>query len=82
LLFTRLAERRRVQLVLLCISGYLGVLLVNTVQTYSGRGPFDLSVPMAPLLIVSIAAVVAAYALAGRELLRRPAAGIVAADDR
>jgi hypothetical protein len=82
LLFTRLAERRRVQLVLLCIAGYLGVLLVNTVQTYSGRGPFDLSVPLALLLAASVIAMIAAYAAAGLALLHSPADAAVGANER
>jgi hypothetical protein len=77
LLFTRLHERRRVQLVLLCLAGYLGVLLINTLQTYSGRGPFDLSLPLALLLIASVLAIVAAYVATGVALWRIPVESLV-----
>ncbi len=70
LLFTTWNERRRVAIVTIGAIGFVGLLLAMLVQTYSGLAPFDLSLPLALLLAVSVLSLIAAYASAAAALWR------------
>ena len=64
LLFTPWSESRRTRAVALAAAGYTGLVTASAVQTYSGRAPLDLTLPVALILGLSVASVAAAFAIA------------------
>ena len=62
--FAGWSEDRRTRWVLLAAAGYAGIVLVGSLQTFSGRAPFDVSLPATVLLAASVLLIVAAYTAA------------------
>ena len=73
LLFTGWEESRRTRVVLVATAGYVGLLAVGTLQTFTSRAPLDLAWLAALMLAVSVLLTAVPYA-AALAALRRPAA--------
>jgi hypothetical protein len=61
---TQLSERRRTHAVAIGALGYGALVAASTVQTFSGRGPLDLSLPGALLAVAGLSVLVASFAVA------------------
>ena len=64
LLFTNWSEIKRTRTVILGAGGYLGLVAVSALQTFSGRAPFDLTLTPAVALGICATLLVGAYAAA------------------
>ena len=73
LLFTGWEESRRTRVVLVATAGYVGLLAVGTLQTFTSRAPLDLAWLAALMLGVSVLLTAVPYA-AALAALWRPAA--------
>ena len=73
LLFTGWGENRRTRVVLVATAGYVGLLAVGTLQTFTSRAPLDLAWLTALMLAVSVLLTAVPYA-AVMAALWRPAA--------
>ena len=61
--FTPLAERVRLDLVVLATAGYTGLLLVNVAQTFRGLAPLTLDITALVTLLLSLTLLLGAAAL-------------------
>ncbi|MGB0389074.1 MAG: hypothetical protein ACPGWR_29985 [Ardenticatenaceae bacterium] len=61
LLFSTWRERQRLLAVLVAGAGYMGLVALSLIQTFSGHATFDLSLLTSALLAISIASIIGAY---------------------
>ena len=61
LFFSKWTERRRTQVVLVAAGGYIGLVIVSMMQTFSGVATFNLSVLNGFLLLLSVMGIIGAY---------------------
>ena len=85
LLFTNWSEGQRIRTVMVAIVGYSGLMLASAFQTFRGLAPFEIHLPVALLIGVSLISVVGAYiaALTGlRQTLGQTASIASASNDK
>lgn len=85
LLFTNWSEGQRIRTVMVAIAGYSGLMLASAFQTFRGLAPFEIHLPVALVIGVSLISVVGAYiaALTGlRQTLGQTASSASASNDK
>jgi putative effector of murein hydrolase LrgA (UPF0299 family) len=69
--FTGWSQRRRTWVVLVAAAGYLGLLLVTVVQTFSGVPTLELNAGVAVVLVASVVALAIPFVVTVRELAQQ-----------